>query len=235
MFLHSFSVVRSAVRLAVVGPILNALVYQFRLLLMSQSDAQIPFSSDSRDEIAIAKNGCQATQGKLLDDFRSYLRHVAVNGIDSDVRGKLSASDLVQETMLDAHRNFHNFQGEGSVQLKAWLRRILINNLLNHYRRLRGTKKRQVSREKSDAVDELVTSEEETPSALAILREEELQLEQALAALPPIQRQIILMRHREQLSFREVGERLGKTPDAARMMWYRAFDELSRALEKRIP
>ncbi len=202
---------------------------------MSQTEAPTPFAGDSGAEIARARNGCQVTMGKLLDEIRAYLHTVAACGIDTDIRGKLSASDLVQETLLDAHRNFQAFNGQNSVQLKAWIRRILINNLINHYRRLRDTKKRDVSREKNDfQVDELVTKEAETPSQVAIEREEQLMLDQEMAQLPESYRHVILLRHREQLTFAEIAERLGKSGDAARMIWYRAFDQLSKAIDKRI-
>ncbi len=202
---------------------------------MSYVDIQITPSGDGRRRFERARGGCRTTLGELLEDARAYLHRLANSAIDSDVRGKLSASDLVQETLIDAHRNFQDFQGEDARQLTAWLRRILINNLLNHYRRLRTTQKRDVSRERNDVpVDGLVMPGDESPSAMAIVQEEQAALAEELARLPAHYREILELRHREQLTFVQIGEQLGKTPDAVRMIWYRAFDQLSRALERRL-
>jgi RNA polymerase sigma-70 factor (ECF subfamily) len=190
---------------------------------------------DSGHQIRQAKAGCETSLGELLDHARGYLQRLAGAAIDSDVRGQLSASDVVQETMMNAQVDFDNFQGEDSKQLVAWLRRILINNLLNHYRRLRKTQKRDVSREFHNInFGNVAASDTDSPSSVAAQHEDVAVLEEELARLPNHYREIIELHHREDLSFVEIGDRLSKTPDAVRMMWYRAFDQLSRNLEKRL-
>lgn len=202
---------------------------------MSSADIQFSPSASSSDRLERAKGGCRTTLGELLEEARCYLHGLAHAAIDSDIQGKLSASDLVQETLIDAHHDFANFQGTDTRQLLAWLRRILVNNLLNHYRRLRKTRKRDVSRERNGLnIDQFATSDRETPSAAAITQEEQIVLDEELACLPVHYRQVIELRHREQLSFVAIAEQLGKSPDAVRMIWYRAFDQLSRALERRL-
>lgn len=202
---------------------------------MTCVESQTSSQGDSKHRIESAKNGCNKALGNLLDEAREYLHGIAVAAIDSDIQAKLSASDLVQETLVDAHRSFQTFQGDNTRQLVAWLRRILINNLLNHYRNLRDTKKRDVSRENLDVqIDHVEAFDGDTPSNAAMLREEGVVLEEELAQLPQHYRELIELRHRDELSFVEIAERLGKSPDSVRMTWYRAFDRLSKAIEKRL-
>lgn len=191
-------------------------------------------SVDSKLRIGLAKQGCRQTLGELLNEARGYLHFVATRAIDSDCRGRLSASDLVQETMADANRSFNEFRGEDCRQLMAWLRRILVNNVLNHYRSLRGTKKRDIRREKPVDLDRLSTEPNETPSAIAIGHEEDAVVAEELAKLAENYRQVIELRHRDGLDFVQISARLGKTSDATRMLWYRAFDQLSKAVERRL-
>jgi hypothetical protein len=75
-----------------------------------------------------AAAGDGAALGALLGLYRDYLRLLARLGIDRRLRGKVDPSDLVQETCLEAHRDFGQFQGRTEAELLAWLRRILATN-----------------------------------------------------------------------------------------------------------
>src|SRR6516165_9962595 len=86
---------------------------------------------------------------RLLDSYRNYLRLLARTGIDASLQGKADPSDLVQETLLKAHQNFDQFQGETEAELVAWLRRILSRNLADLVRRFKAAGTRAVRREQS--------------------------------------------------------------------------------------
>ena len=88
--------------------------------------------------IAQARGGDPAALGMLLELYRNYLRLVARSLIGAALRVKLEPSDLVQETLLKAHRDFADFEGRGERELVAWLRRTLAWTLadqVKHHRR----------------------------------------------------------------------------------------------------
>src|SRR5262245_49915002 len=94
-----------------------------------------------------AQNGSGDALGELLQACRHYLLLVAEQNLDSDLRDKVAASDLVQDTCLEALRDFgRQFRGDTEEELLAWLKRILLNNLANQVRRYRGTEMRDVRR-----------------------------------------------------------------------------------------
>ena len=87
-------------------------------------------------------------QGRALERFRQYLLLVARQQIDERLRGKLDPSDVVQQTLLEAHRNRDQFRGQTEAELAAWLRQILAHSLADAIRSLRRAK-RDVARERS--------------------------------------------------------------------------------------
>src|SRR5262249_40065720 len=100
-----------------------------------------------------ARAGDEAARGRLLEAYRDYLRLLARLDIDRRLRGKLDASDVVQETFLQAHRCFGQFQGATAAELAAWLRRVLASRLLDQARRYLGARQRDVRRERELAAD----------------------------------------------------------------------------------
>src|SRR5438105_1584310 len=94
-----------------------------------------------------ARAGSPNDLGQMLEACRVYLLAVARRELAPDLQAKNSASDLVQETFLDAQRDFKRFQGNTEAELLAWLRQMLLNNIGNFTRRYRATQKRQVSGE----------------------------------------------------------------------------------------
>ncbi|MBI3462735.1 MAG: sigma-70 family RNA polymerase sigma factor [Planctomycetes bacterium] len=192
-------------------------------------------SIEFRRLLVDARNGSLDAQGRLLEAFRRDLLHLAGTNLDSDICPKVAASDIVQDSLLEAHRDFGGFRGETRQEMRAWLKRILLNNLVNQARRWRS-QKWQVGRELAlegdgaQAVKHLVDS---GPSASAVARAREQQqlVEQAMASLKDDHRQVLELRHRDGLPFDEIGRRMDRTADSARMLWYRAFDQLSRNLD----
>ena len=99
-----------------------------------------------------ARSGDTEQLGRLLEIYRHYLRLLARIEIGRNLQAKLDASDLVQDTLLEAHRNFPRFQGSSETQFVCWLRQIMAANLANLLRRYLGTQGRDVRLERELAV-----------------------------------------------------------------------------------
>src|SRR5580700_3741597 len=95
-----------------------------------------------------AKAGDAATLGRLLELYRRYLALLARVQIGQRLQGKVDAEDLVQETFLEAHRNFARFQGTSEGQLICWLRQILAAKLADLLRHYLGTQGRDIRLER---------------------------------------------------------------------------------------
>lgn len=194
--------------------------------------ATLPKLNKFRSLLIKARGGCLEAQGRLLQELRDYLLAVAEANLDSDIRPKVAASDIVQESLLEAHRDFSRFRGETRPELCAWMKRILLNNLLNQFRAWRDTHKRRLSREvaAADRRGEPDPADPHGRSASDIVsrREEQQRLDESLQRLSKDDQQVLRLRHAEGLGFEEIGRRMNRTADAARMLWYRAFDRLSR-------
>src|SRR5262245_56759774 len=114
---------------------------------MSSTAADRPGTPDDVErQIHDAQGGSPVALGWLLDGCRQYLLLVAHEQLDPDLRDKLGPSDVVQETFLEAQRDFRRFQGQTEQELLAWLRRILLNNLADARRRYRRGGKRDIAR-----------------------------------------------------------------------------------------
>lgn len=203
----------------------------------SDLDSQLAESKFDRLMLNARGGGGEAV-GQLLESFREYLLMLAESNLDSDLRPKVAASDVVQESILEAHKDFGQFRGTTRSELNSWLKRILLNNLLNHYRAWRSTQKRQLSREIDFARAGLNDSAladnggDPTPSELVSQKEQCDRLRQVLEQLPDDYRTVIQLRHRERYSFSEIGSRMNRSSDAARMLWYRAFERLAQQLDR---
>jgi RNA polymerase sigma-70 factor (ECF subfamily) len=204
---------------------------------LSEPPRQPPNPPGQDPLVAAARAGSSEALGTLLEKFRQYLLLVANERLTPELRPKAGASDLVQDTLLEAQRDFGQFHGRSPEEVLAWLRQILVNNLANFERRYRGTDKRDVAREfPLDASDPdsapagQLAAYTPSPSSDAIRREEEAAVLAALDRLPQRYRQVIHWRHKENHSFEEIGDLLHRSPDAARMLWFRAVRHLQKEL-----
>lgn len=177
--------------------------------------------------------------GRDLEACRQYLTLVAERSIPVTLRPKLAASDLVQETFVDARRRVGDLRARTTDELRAWLYGIMLLNLAEQKRRYFGTAKTDVRRELAldDPTDGpgkpylQVADSRPTPSTAVAGREQIARLAHALAELPDLERQVILWRYREELGFAEIGRRLdGRSQDAARMLFNRACHRLHKVL-----
>jgi RNA polymerase sigma-70 factor (ECF subfamily) len=175
--------------------------------------------------------------GELLEGCRQYLELIADAEIGADLRAKMGVSDLVQETFLEAQKNISHFRGASRDELLAWLRQILLHRLSRLYGRYRHTQKRRLDRELSvrqtslNFIEQLFDSEQTSPSGHALRAEKVELVRRAIARLPTASRKVVLLRYRDRLKFSEIATKLGRSPDAVRMLWHRAIDRLANELE----
>jgi RNA polymerase sigma-70 factor (ECF subfamily) len=189
--------------------------------------------------LAAARGGSLEALGKVLDACRSYLLHIASRCLSAELRSKGGASDLVQQTFLDAQRQFERFQGKSEKELLAWLRQILLHNLAHFQRHYRATGKRDLGREAplADAASSIdggadLAVKTPSPSEQIVAREEAEAVQRALERLPEEYRQVLALRHQAQLTFEEIGRRLQRSTSGARTLWLRAVERLNDELGK---
>lgn len=181
-----------------------------------------------------ARNGSQIALGQLVSASQSYLRSVARRSLPGSLQAKLSPSDLVQDTALEAHRDFSSFQGEQFEELLAWMRQILVHNLSNYKRHFEQTAKRSISREicgdqAAHAIENL-DNNIQTPSSQLASLEQQHTVQDVLSRLPEEMKAAIELRNKEGLSFTEIGVRMKCSSAAARRMWARAIERMQLLL-----
>jgi RNA polymerase sigma-70 factor (ECF subfamily) len=192
-----------------------------------------------RELLDHARAGNSVSLGRLLELYRNYLRFLARSMIGTNLRLALEPSDLVQETFLEAQRDFAHFAGNTEPELMAWLRRILARNMADQARHHRAGGRDVGRRESlevllersSTALHNALAASFVSPSHAAVQREQVVALADALESLPEDYREVIRLRNLERLSFIAVAARMGRSPGAVRMLWTRAIERLSRALE----
>jgi RNA polymerase sigma-70 factor (ECF subfamily) len=197
-------------------------------------------TTDPEHLLAAARGGGPDALGRLLEPYRNYLRLLARLEIGRHLQGKLDASDVVQETFLEAHRHFGQFRGTSEPQFTHWLRQILAGKMANTLRHHLGTQARDACREQASALDLERSSEMlvrgllapvSSPSQQASRREQAVLVADALERLPGDYRDVLLLRHWEGLTFAAAAARLGRTEDAVEKLWLRALARLRREME----
>jgi RNA polymerase sigma-70 factor (ECF subfamily) len=172
-----------------------------------------------------------------LERFRSYLLLLAQRHL-ADRAGRLEASDLVQQTLLEAWRELDRFRGETAGQQAAWLRQILARNLADADR-AQHRECRDVRRERSLEADLAGSSAQlagwlaadgSSPSQRLDRHEQALCLAEALAQLPEAQREALVLQHWHGLTLAQIGERLDRTPVAVAGLLKRGLRRLRELL-----
>ena len=187
------------------------------------------------------RTGDKTAGEQLFGRYRHYLWLLAQAQLGRLVRAKCDASDIVQMTLLEAHRDFQQFAGHEEAELLAWMRRILAHNLFNEHRRYTA-KRREAAREVS--LDHVCTGVEHSsvtlgrgladqtlrPSQLALKRETAVAVANVLAKLPDDYRTVLMLRILEGASAEEVAERMGRTAGAVRMLQLRALGAMRKLM-----
>jgi RNA polymerase sigma-70 factor (ECF subfamily) len=178
--------------------------------------------------------------GRDLEHFRDYLRLLARLRLDPRLRAKLDPSDVVQQTLLEAHQGRDQFRGRTFAERAAWLRQILARNLANAVRDL-GRDKRDVARERSleaaaeesaARLEAWLAAEQSSPSQRAERDEEAVRLAQAVVTLPEAQREVVLLRHCQGWSLADISRQVGRSPSAVAGLLHRGLQHLRTQLEE---
>jgi RNA polymerase sigma-70 factor (ECF subfamily) len=190
----------------------------------------------SRSGAALA--GDREARLEILHTCRDYLLFVANEELDARLQVKYAPSDIVQNALAKAVENFDGFEGNNEKALLAWLRQILKNEIID-VRRALHAEKRDVRRENAADTDPNlaefrlgVVDPDQTPGTQAALTEDIGRLQQALEQLSPDYEDVIRMRNWERLSFAEIGQRMGRSEDAAKKLWGRALIKLRDVLSQ---
>jgi RNA polymerase sigma-70 factor, ECF subfamily len=187
-----------------------------------------------------ARQGSVDSLGNLLNYFVIYLRRKIRRRLPPRLNSKMGDSDLLQETLLEAFRDFNQFKGERKEELKAWLLRILSHNLSNCYRYYSAKKRnvrRELSLERNSPREDIraassTSSEEIREREFADSAKKREQKEVAFKALPDDYQRVLSLRIGKRLGFEDVGKCLGRSSDAARKLFHRACSSFGDAIKK---
>jgi RNA polymerase sigma-70 factor (ECF subfamily) len=178
--------------------------------------------------------------GPALERFREYLLLLARLQLGDTSRGQLDPSDVVQQTLLEAHRKREQFRGHSSAEMAAWLRQMLAYGLADALRALHRAK-RDVGRERSleaaleessARIESWLVAEQSSPSQQAEANERAVRLAAALATLPQMQREALILRHCQGLPLADISRLLGRTPPAVAGLLKRGLRQLRQQLQE---
>jgi RNA polymerase sigma-70 factor (ECF subfamily) len=186
-------------------------------------------AQDSTDLLQRARDGSADALNLLFERSSARLLGYIRARLGRDLRARAESRDILQAALLKSVKNLDAFRGQDPRAFQAWLTRIAeheIRDRVDHQHRLRRDAARELPLDDEAPIPAI------TRSALSriLLDERARRLEEALDTLPPDHRQVILMRKFEELSFAEIGARLGRSEDAARMLFARAMTSLTLAL-----
>jgi RNA polymerase sigma-70 factor (ECF subfamily) len=187
--------------------------------------------------IALAKGGDSQALGSLLEEYRAYLRMLAHLQIGRRLQSKVDADDLLQELFLRAHQAIARFRGTTREEFLSWLRGILAHVLADQIRRYHGTEQRDPKLERalelefersSQGFARALEAPSSTPSQRVVRHERAARLAEALERLAPAAREVLVLRHFQDLSFPEIARRMNRTLDGVKNLWIRALARLRR-------
>jgi RNA polymerase sigma-70 factor (ECF subfamily) len=201
----------------------------------------VPEQPDTAELLAQAQAGDAAAVERLLGKHREPLRRMIDVRLDPALAARLDASDIVQDVLLEAHRRLSDYLRQPTMPFHLWLRHIAKDHMIDAHRRHRQAQRRSLDREQPLVPTRLadhssvelagqILDGEPTPASAAIREELQKRLELAVAQLDEDDREVVLMRHGEQLSNQEVAALLGLTEAAASMRYLRAVRRLRAAL-----
>jgi RNA polymerase sigma-70 factor (ECF subfamily) len=200
-----------------------------------------PDSPITQDLLAKAKNGESAAVDQLLARHRDPVRRMIDMRLDRAIARRVDASDIAQEVLLEASRRLRDYLGKPDLPFHLWLRHIARDHIIDAHRRHRKAQRRSVDREQANQAGpadqssvELIAQlidRELTPATAALRKELQSRFQTVLAVLDDDDREVILMRHFEQLSNQEVAAALDLTEPAASMRHLRALRKLRELLE----
>jgi RNA polymerase sigma-70 factor (ECF subfamily) len=200
-----------------------------------------PQPPNTEELLAQAGRGEPEAVERLLAAHREPLRRMISLRLDPALAARIDASDVVQDVLLEASRRLGDYLRNPVMPFHLWLRHIAKDHVIDAHRRHRQAQRRSLDREQplvpavladhsSLELAGQLLDQEPTPASAAIRHELQRKLDGAIAALDEDDREVILLRHGEQLSNQEVAAALGLSEAAASMRYLRAVRRLRAAL-----
>ena len=185
--------------------------------------------------MSLSKEGDERSEppklARSLESCREYLRLVARLQFDARLQGKLDPSDIVQQTLAKAQEHLDEFRGPGEGEMLAWLRRILVNTLLNEVRKFHKeialVRSLEAAVEASSArLEEWLSASQSSPVEQAAREEQLVRLAGALAQLPEDQRWAVELHHLHNQSVVEAAKTMGRSEASVAGLLRRALAKL---------
>lgn len=205
-----------------------------------------PDQRDTQQLLDAAQAGDAAARERLWTRYRGALHKLVALRLDRGIQGRIDVSDVVQDALVEADRRLEEYLRHGSsMPFHLWLRQIARDRMIDAHRRHRGAERRSIDREQAppspslfadrsafDLAAQLRDGRELTPAAALLQRELETRFRDALEKVDPMDREILELRHIEQLSNRDTALALGLSEPAAGMRYLRALRRLRALLEE---
>jgi RNA polymerase sigma-70 factor, ECF subfamily len=204
-------------------------------------DATSPHGPPPDELLGRAAAGDSASLGTLLEQYRSRLRRMVRLRLDPRLQGRVDTSDVIQEAFIDAARRLPDYVREPKAPFFLWLRFLTGQKLLELRRRHLGAEVRDAGREvslyrgsmpeaSSACLAAQLVGKVTAPLQAAIRAEMKLRLQEALNGMDPVDREVLALRHFEQLSNAEVAEVLGLAGSGASSRYLRALKRLKEIM-----
>jgi RNA polymerase sigma-70 factor (ECF subfamily) len=204
--------------------------------LMSSSTAE------SDDLLQRARAGDQQALGLLFDRYRERLRKMLRLRLDRRLYGRVDPSDVLQDAFLDLARRFPEYAAQPAVPFYLWLRALAGQRLIDVHRQHLGAQKRDAGQEvslrrgalpqaSSLSLANQLLGRLTSPTHAAVRAEMQIRLQEALNTMDPLDREVVVLRHFEELSNNETAEVLGIQPAAASKRYIRALGRLKVILD----
>jgi RNA polymerase sigma-70 factor (ECF subfamily) len=216
----------------------------FTLVGSQMAKGRSPGGHDDTDRLLkSAAAGDNEAIESLLERHRDRLRRMIDLRLDARLSARVDASDVVQETLVDAARKMADYARDRPLPFYPWLHRLAAERLAAVHRQHRRSQVRSITREASDAlvwpdnsvqlmVNNLV-ADDTTPSAALLRAEERQEVHEALEQLAPVDREILMMHYLEELSFPEIAAILEIGEGAAKMRHLRALQRVRSLMDNR--
>jgi RNA polymerase sigma-70 factor (ECF subfamily) len=196
---------------------------------------------EAADPIEALRGGGGRALATLFDRYRDRLRRMVELCLDPRLRGRFDASDVVQEAFLDVAADLDAYLADPRLPPLLWLRLHVGRRLTTLHRRHLGTRMREVGRElsiyhgalpeaRSAALASMLLGRHTSPTQAAQRAERILRVQEALNSLDPIDREVLALRHFEQLGRAEAALVLGITQEAGAKRYFRALKRLKDVL-----
>jgi RNA polymerase sigma-70 factor (ECF subfamily) len=197
----------------------------------------------TEDLLRRAKAGDAAALGALFAHYRDRLRKMVRLRLDRRVAGRLDPSDVLQEAYLDVARRFPEYAAAPEVPFYVWLRALTGQRLIDLHRQHLGAKMRDAGQEVSHHRGALPQASSASlaqqflagltsPTQAAVRAEMQLKLQEVLNGMDPMDREVVVLRHFEELNNVETAAVLGIEPSAASKRNLRAIRRLKAILDQ---